>query len=189
MQPDVQPWIPPSQACCDGLLLHSSPGVVQVPGSFIATVMAWGRKVPTLLQPSNLMRQPLVGRTLTEPDSKGVWNAASGLPAPAKHQQQTLPGEMWRSLRKCYFRKISLVEIEVPGPHWCSSLPPPNPTLHAKLLQSCQTICDPMDCSPPGAPVHGDSPGKWIAISHSRGSSRSKDQTRISCIGGQVLYH
>ena len=26
--------------------------------------------------------------------------------------------------------------------------------------QSCQTLCDPMDCSLPGSSVHGDSPGK-----------------------------
>ena len=30
----------------------------------------------------------------------------------------------------------------------------------AKSLQSCPTLCDPMDCSPPGSAVHGDSPGK-----------------------------
>ena len=28
------------------------------------------------------------------------------------------------------------------------------------LSQSCLTLCDPMDCSPPGSSVHGDSPGK-----------------------------
>ena len=26
--------------------------------------------------------------------------------------------------------------------------------------QSYPTLCDPMDCSPPGSFVHGDSPGK-----------------------------
>ena len=30
----------------------------------------------------------------------------------------------------------------------------------AKLLQSCLTLCYPMDYSPPGSSVHGDSPGK-----------------------------
>ena len=29
---------------------------------------------------------------------------------------------------------------------------------------SCLTICDPMDCSPPGASVHGDSPGKDTGV-------------------------
>ena len=35
-------------------------------------------------------------------------------------------------------------------------------TMHvsAKSLQSCPTLCNPMDCSPPGSSVHGDSPGK-----------------------------
>ena len=30
----------------------------------------------------------------------------------------------------------------------------------AKSLQSCPTLCDPMDGSPPGSSVHGNSPGK-----------------------------
>ena len=30
----------------------------------------------------------------------------------------------------------------------------------AKLFQSCPTILDPMDCSPPGSSFHGDSPDK-----------------------------
>ena len=29
------------------------------------------------------------------------------------------------------------------------------PCMHAKLLQSCLTLCDPMDCSLPGSSVHG----------------------------------
>ena len=32
--------------------------------------------------------------------------------------------------------------------------------LPAKSLKSCRTLCDPMDCSPPGSSVRGDSPGK-----------------------------
>ena len=28
------------------------------------------------------------------------------------------------------------------------------------VAQSCLTLCNPMDCSPPGSFVHGDSPGK-----------------------------
>ena len=28
------------------------------------------------------------------------------------------------------------------------------------VIQSCPTLCDPMDCSPPGSSIHGDSPGK-----------------------------
>ena len=32
------------------------------------------------------------------------------------------------------------------------------------VAQSCLTLCDPMDCSPPGSSVHGDSPGKNTGV-------------------------
>ena len=38
-------------------------------------------------------------------------------------------------------------------------------------IQSCPTLCDPMDCSLPGSSVHGISQARileWIAISYSR---------------------
>ena len=28
------------------------------------------------------------------------------------------------------------------------------------LAQSCLTLCEPVDCSPPGSSIYGDSPGK-----------------------------
>ena len=34
----------------------------------------------------------------------------------------------------------------------------------AKFLQSCLTLCDPRDCSPPGSSVHGDSPDKNTGV-------------------------
>ena len=36
--------------------------------------------------------------------------------------------------------------------------------VHAKLLQSCPTLCDPVDSSLPGSSVHGDSPGKSTGV-------------------------
>ena len=50
---------------------------------------------------------------------------------------------------------------------------------------SCLTLCDPMDCSLPGSSVHGILQAivlEWIAISFSRGSSRPRDRTWVSCI-------
>ena len=32
------------------------------------------------------------------------------------------------------------------------------------VAQSCPTVCDPMDWSPPGSSVHGDSPGKNTGV-------------------------
>ena len=37
--------------------------------------------------------------------------------------------------------------------------------MHAKLLQLCPTLCNPMDCSLPGSSVRGDSPGKNTGVS------------------------
>ena len=51
--------------------------------------------------------------------------------------------------------------------------------------QSCPTLCNPLDCSPPGSSVHGVSQARiqeWVAISSSRGSSQPRDQTCISCL-------
>ena len=58
----------------------------------------------------------------------------------------------------------------------------------AKLLQSCLTLCDPVDSSPPDSSVHGILQARileWVAISFSRGSSQPRDRTRVSCIGGR----
>ena len=32
------------------------------------------------------------------------------------------------------------------------------------VAQLCPTLCDPMDCSPPGSSVHGESPGKYARV-------------------------
>ena len=67
--------------------------------------------------------------------------------------------------------------------------------MHAKSLQSCLILCDPMDYSPLGSSVHGILWGRileWVAVPSSLGSSQPRDQTclsYISCIGRQILYH
>ena len=38
------------------------------------------------------------------------------------------------------------------------------PAAATLVSQSCQTLCDPMDCSQPGSSVHGDSPGKNTGV-------------------------
>ena len=43
-------------------------------------------------------------------------------------------------------------------------------TAAAKSLQSCPTLCDPIDASPPGSPIPGIFQGRileWVAISFS----------------------
>ena len=45
----------------------------------------------------------------------------------------------------------------------------------SKVTQSCPSLCDPVDCSPPGSSVHGILQARileWVAISFSRESSQ-----------------
>ena len=51
------------------------------------------------------------------------------------------------------------------------------------VAQSRLTLSDPMDYSPPGSSVHGVLQARileWVAMPSSRGSSRPRDQTRVS---------
>ena len=50
--------------------------------------------------------------------------------------------------------------------------------MHAKSLQLCPPLCNPMDCSPPGSSVHGILQARildWVAMPFSRGSSQPRD--------------
>ena len=60
------------------------------------------------------------------------------------------------------------------------------------VAQSCPTLCDPMDCSPPGSSVHRDSPGKNTGVDchallqrvfPTQGSNQGLPR------GGQILHH
>ena len=58
------------------------------------------------------------------------------------------------------------------------------------LAQLCPTLCDPMDCSPPGSSVHGILQARileWVPLSFSRGSSQPRDWTQVSCIIGRFF--
>ena len=58
------------------------------------------------------------------------------------------------------------------------------------VTQSCPTLCDPMDCSPPGSSVRGILQARtleWVAILYSRGSFPPRDWTRVSWIAGRLF--
>ena len=63
-------------------------------------------------------------------------------------------------------------------------------TVLVLVAQSCPTLCDPMVCSSPGFCVHEIFQARileWVAISFSRGSSRPKDRTQVSCTAGRFF--
>ena len=61
-------------------------------------------------------------------------------------------------------------------------------------VQSCSTLCDPMDYSLPSSSVHGIFQARlleWVATPSFRGSSWPRNQTWISCVsntGRWILY-
>ena len=58
------------------------------------------------------------------------------------------------------------------------------------VAQPFLTLCDPMDCNPPGSSVHGILQTRileWVAMPFPRGSSWPRDWTRVSSIAGRFL--
>ena len=54
-----------------------------------------------------------------------------------------------------------------------------------KVIQSCPTLCDPMDYM-----VHGILQARiweWVAFAFSRGCSQLRDLTQVSCIAGRFF--
>ena len=76
------------------------------------------------------------------------------------------------------------VDLYIPCPekspnssHYCYCL----------VTKSRPTLCDPMDCIPPGSSVHGILQARtldWVAVFFSRGSPQPRDLTCISFIAG-----
>ena len=83
----------------------------------------------------------------------------------------------------------------IEGPVWSLRITNVNiRQVQGTCAPSCPTLCDRMDCNPPGSAVHGISQARtleWVAISFSRGSSWPRDWTHISCVfctGNHILY-
>ena len=75
--------------------------------------------------------------------------------------------------------------VSLPGAGICLSS---NYVCHPVLVaQSCPTLCNPMNYSPPGSSVHGILQARildWVPIPFSRESSRPSDRTWVSHITG-----
>ena len=66
----------------------------------------------------------------------------------------------------------------------------PRSMLLVLVTQSCPTLCDPINCSPPGSSVFGILQARileWFAICFSRGSFQPRDWTQVSCIAGRFF--
>ena len=60
------------------------------------------------------------------------------------------------------------------------------------VTQLCLTLCDPMDCSPPGFSVQEIVQARmleWVPISFCRGSSQTRNQTQVFRIAGRLFFY
>ena len=122
----------------------------------------------------SLVRGPLVKKHL----AGHRWTVASPV----------LKNHLWRNVSRLYLLPVfcqfpswhELFEDQKPWGKWwwwwfrCSV-----------VAQSWPTLCDPMDCSPPGSSIHGILSARvleWVAIPFSRGSSQPRDQTCVSFV-------
>ena len=120
-------------------------------------------------------------------------------------EQRRLPNIMWVGLAQSAedfkskdwpLRKKEFCNVNysrVPGlPFRIAS---PHNHVVCSVTQLCPTLCDSMDCSPPRSSVHGIVQARilgWVAISSSRGSSQTRDQTHVfyvSYTAGRIFTH
>ena len=97
----------------------------------------------------------------------------------------------------CWFWYINMKDGEnilsysvVSTPLCLSDTCPAHRSESLSVSQSCPTLCEPMDCSPPDSSVHWISQARileWVALPFSRGSSWPRDQTWVSCSAGGLL--
>ena len=58
------------------------------------------------------------------------------------------------------------------------------------VTQSCPTLCEPVNCSPPGSSVYGILQARileWVAMPFSRRSSQPRDQTWVFCTASRFF--
>ena len=83
-------------------------------------------------------------------------------------------------------RREKLPELSSTGGKPLGSEEDPAPS----VPQSCPTLCDRMDCSPPGSPVHEILQARvleGVPRPSSRGSSPPRDRTQVSRIAGRFF--
>ena len=112
----------------------------------------------------------------------GVSHIQAWLTRETFHMKSSLPGfrsnwlkGRWCPVKFCNFLLLYCLYLKHSG-------------YASEVTQSCLTLCDPVDCNPPGSSVHGILQARileWVAISFSRGSSRPGDQTQVSCTAGR----
>ena len=100
---------------------------------------------------------------------------------PGPQFPQLQPGLMTTPHHRAVWRPLGKACERMPAPSWVRSR-----SVCAKSLQSYLTLCNPMDCSPPGSSVHGILQARtleWVAMPSSRGSFPTQgSDPRLLCL-------
>ena len=79
--------------------------------------------------------------------------------------------QCWGHLLMFTFRSMEMGAQRAQAAYWKLLVNNSVTCVHAKSLQSCPTLCNPMDCSPPGSSVHEILQARileWVAMPFSR---------------------
>ena len=98
--------------------------------------------------------------------------------------------ESFRDIRRMVTKCLLLISICLKSTMIKNKQYRESNTEHTEVAQSCLTLCDPMDCSPPGFSVHGIFQAwilEWGAVSFSRGSSWHRIEPRSPALEADAL--
>ena len=135
----------------------------------------------------------------------GLLNNLQRKGLPPHNKELPSPNVNSTKAERCLLPQINRIPAAISRtpnhPIWNKYLPPPWPgsylitQVHLSCVcvyvcvclvaQSCPTLCNPMDCSPPGSSVYGILQArtlKWVPIPFSRGSSQPRGRTWVSCM-------
>ena len=139
----------------------------------------WGSQTLQLWQ-HRLNHSPVCGILVswpgTEPESPELESRFLITGLPGKSQSTDYEADrLHLPASLCYTLAVTLHITWPPGLLKCTCV--------CSVIQSCPTLCNPMDCSPPDSSVHGVFQAripKWVDVSSSGGSSQPRNQTSVS---------
>ena len=119
------------------------------------------------------LRTDLLWLVVSSP-GRGYWSGV-GAPVPYPPGTYGFPGcsrtRVFSAGQDCVWVRPAKLGVNCTG------------AIKVSVAQSYSTLCDPIDCQLPGSSVHGILQARileWVAMPFSRGSSQTRDRTRVS---------
>ena len=163
--------------CCCALLQ----GIFPTQGSNLCLLYLW------LWQVGSLPLPPL-GKSLFPLRASSPLQVKTSLKSPEHAPGRAVGGNEGKLMSiSCWWRGQATIIQSMLARHSLICRSSLHPSVLCLASQSCPTLCDPMDCSPPDSYVHGILQARileWVAMPSSRGSSQPRDRTQVSKTAG-----